>query len=254
MDSAAPVVHMQPLCPEGSNVTVLRSEVIQQLLDLYERPNYLEVGVDHGVTFLPLRAARKVAVDPKFWFDTTQAPPEGTVVEHHEITSDAFFGTVSRSDPLFDVIFLDGLHTFEQTLRDLMSAALLLKPNGTIIVDDVIPNSYHSSLASTDDLVRVREFQARFDPKLQEDQAWMGDVYKIPFYVRSYMQQFSYATTSDNHGQTVMWRQPRRAGSFIERSIEAIGRLEYRDFIRHQDEMNMMPSAQIVAAVRSAIG
>src|ERR1700722_10471821 len=76
--------------------------------------SYLEVGVARGLTFNQLAFERKVAVDPAFRFDVADYKKEG--VEFCQETSDRFF---SRQDVLrkFDLIFLDGLHTFQQTFR-----------------------------------------------------------------------------------------------------------------------------------------
>ena len=45
-----------------------RSAAVQQMLALFERLSYLEIGVDRGETFDRLSAAHKVAVDPRFKF------------------------------------------------------------------------------------------------------------------------------------------------------------------------------------------
>lgn len=124
-----------------------RPDVIQGLLNLYSNPSYLEVGVNHGITFHAITAARKVAVDPKFNFDVPQARlrPGGATSDYHEVPSDDYFANRPAGD-MFDVIFLDGLHTFDQTLRDLLNAMTCLKPTGAIVIDDVTPSSYAASL------------------------------------------------------------------------------------------------------------
>jgi predicted O-methyltransferase YrrM len=70
----------------------------------------------------------------------------GDKVIYHKTISDIYFGELASSDEKFDVIVLDGLHTFEQTLRDLLNSEAYLKPNGVVIIDDVMPNSYQASL------------------------------------------------------------------------------------------------------------
>ena len=230
----------------------LRSEIVQRLLDLFVAPHYLEIGVHEGVTFRPLRAAKKVAVDPEFLFDTKAAVvSDGTTINYHQMTSDDYFGRVADPDSPFDVIFLDGLHTFDQTLRDLMNALLVLNRRGIIVVDDVIPNSYQASLANPADVGEVRAYMAAQDPRLLGDQAWMGDVFKIPFYVQSYMQQFTYATTAEHDAQSIIWRQPRDAGTFPLRTMREISCFELKDLVRHRMEMNVMPIDAIITAIRN---
>src|ERR1022692_2180630 len=96
---------------------VSRADVVQALVDLYEEPSYLEIGVHSGETFHAVKAKRKVAVDPKFAISPENREASDVVV-YHEVTSDIYFGELASSDEQFDVIFLDGLHTLEQTLRD----------------------------------------------------------------------------------------------------------------------------------------
>lgn len=227
--------------------------VIQRLLDLFEAPKYLEIGVDHGDTFMALRAARKVGVDPRFNFDARSYASSSAGVECHEVPSDHYFDSVAESSDKFDVIFLDGLHVAEQTLRDLINALCLLKSSGVIVIDDVIPNSYHASLADTGDLIRVREFLTVRNPHLAKEEDWMGDVYKLPFFIDSFMQQLSYATILENRGQTVVWHQRRLAREVGHRSLEQIARLEFKDLIRAFDVLRLTPFDKIVELVSAAI-
>ena len=115
-----------------------RHEVIQSFLDIFDQPKYLEIGVWAGETFHALRAGRKVAVDPTFRFEHSDREMG---CEYHEVTSDQYFMALTHDASLFDVIFLDGMHTFEQTLRDLMNSIDFLRRDGVIVIDDVWPNS-----------------------------------------------------------------------------------------------------------------
>lgn len=90
--------------------------MLQTLLDHFEAPDYLEVGVADGATFLPLRAAEKVAVDPAFRFDITAAALDHPHSVFHALPSVEYFGQAAGSQR-FDVIYLDGLHTFANTAR-----------------------------------------------------------------------------------------------------------------------------------------
>ena len=240
---------------QESSQMISRPHVIQRLLDTFDDPAYLEIGVDHGDTFLPLRAARKVGVDPRFNFARPLGAPADAGVDLHEVPSDVYFAEIARPTDVFDVIFLDGLHVAEQTIRDLLNAVMFLADDGVIVIDDVVPESYHASLRDTSDLALVRSFLAQRDPRLLTDQAWMGDVFKLPFFIQSFMQQFSYATVSDNHGQTVVWRRARAAAQVGAYALGDVGRLEFKDFVRDRTLLNEMPFddvARMIAADRSA--
>lgn len=43
-----------------------RHEIIQSVIDSKRARNYLEIGVQSGDTFLHVKAAKKMAVDPRF--------------------------------------------------------------------------------------------------------------------------------------------------------------------------------------------
>ncbi|WP_010216722.1 class I SAM-dependent methyltransferase [Sphingomonas sp. PAMC 26621] len=218
-----------------------RSTVIQFILDLYKDPTYLEIGVDQGVTFDALRANLKVAVDVRFAFDlaAARASADSVRCEYHETASDAFFADRALTAPKFDVVFIDGLHTFEQTLRDLLNASYVLAEGGTIVVDDVMPSGYAASIP---DLDLTRQFWTATN---NPDGSWMGDVYRLIFFIQDFLGSFSYATVEENHGQTVLWKKPRHVSSNPAR-IETISRLGYIDAVMGKAAFNFTPLAAIL--------
>ena len=81
------------------------------------------------MTFNAIQASRKVAVDPRFRFKVAEARSgDAPEAEFHEVPSDEYFGRIADPDERFHVIFLDGLHTLEQTLRDFTNALEFLAP------------------------------------------------------------------------------------------------------------------------------
>jgi hypothetical protein len=226
---------------------ITRHRAVQGLLKLFPEPSYLEIGVNTGDTFLKVNAPRKVAVDPVFLFDVAAAAAEDAGREFHEITSDEYFGAVVDPSERFDVIYLDGLHTFEQTLRDFTNAVHHLSPRGVILIDDVCPVSYLSSLPDRENYFKVREFLG------VTDKSWMGDVYRLVFFIETFYQHMSYATIADNHGQAVVW--PGRRAEVPHRTVRETGEISFEDFVLDQDHMRLMPFAEIVAQVeRSVLG
>ncbi len=223
-----------------------RHAVMQRVLDLFESPSYLEIGVNRGETFSQLTASRKVAVDPHFLFDAVDATGPKGIEIYHQVTSDVFFEKLAAKYAPFDVIYLDGLHTFEQTLRDLLNAVVLLSDQGVIVVDDVLPNSYDASLPDLEQVFALRESAPVQGVHWFNDGSWMGDVYKIPFFIQTFMQQFSYATVAENHGQTVLWRSPRPSAAIPQRSVEQVSRLDYRDTIMNRQSFNVQPLDEII--------
>jgi len=231
---------------EGGKGVVSRVDVIQAFLSLYDRPEYLEVGVCTGATFHALAADRKVAVDPAFRFDPGAAAADHPNCTYHAVESDTWFGTIAGRDERFDVIFLDGLHTFEQTLRDLINALTLIRPGGVIVIDDIMPSSYAASLP---DLARFNRFREVAGVKRG---TWMGDVYKLVFFIETFVQGYTFRCVAENHGQLVMWRAPRP--SVPARTIAALAAIGYEDAVLERARFRFTPLAAIVAEVRAALG
>ena len=223
-----------------------RWQVNQRLLDLSPSPAYLEIGVCLGETFHAVTAARKVAIDPHFQFDVAaaQADPANADATYLPITSDDYFTGPAGQDDRFDLIFLDGLHTFDQTLRDLLHAIERLNEGGVIVIDDVLPSSYGASLRELDDSAKFRRMTA--GP--HSSRAWMGDVYRLVFFIRDYLASYSYATVAENHGQLVMWRQT-RAHEVAPLDVERISQLEYKDVVFRPRAYNFLPFDEIVERI-----
>lgn len=213
-----------------------RLDVVQAVLDCFEKPAYLEVGVFRGQTFHKLEAAHKVAVDPNFRFDVDAARTENSNAQYHGVPSDEYFAGAEGS--LFDVIFLDGLHTFEQTLRDLTNAVAHLVDGGVVIIDDVKPSSYGASLPELD---KIRLVKAVLEEK---DYSWMGDVYRLVYFIDTFMPAYSYATVEENHGQLVMWRAARHPVPY--RSVESVSRKSFSDLLHEIEVLRLKPLAQIL--------
>ncbi len=133
-----------------------RSNVLKRLTNLYEKPSYLEVGVGRGTTFNRVPAERKVAVDPRFGFDHEAMGREHPEATYHAVTSDEYFNTIIGADEEFDVIYLDGLHVYDQTLRDLLNALEHLQPQGVIVIDDTRPPTYLASLPDREQFFQLK--------------------------------------------------------------------------------------------------
>lgn len=224
-----------------------RAAVIQHCLDVFSgETSYLEIGVRRGVTFRDVRAARKVAVDPEFLFDIGEAKAANPNSTFCPVTSDAFFREHDR-DEKFDVIFLDGLHTFEQTLRDLLNAIEVLKERGIIIIDDVIPSSYAASLPSAADAAAVKAAVGDVDA------AWMGDVYKLVWFISEFMPAYTFRCVQENHGELVMWRSAREPRG-RRYTLAEIASLSFCQVVKEKDMFNTVPMADIVREIAAGLG
>ncbi len=111
--------------------------------------DYLEIGCDRDELFDAVAVANRVGVDPN---------RGGTI----RLESDQFFATDRRK---FDVIWIDGLHTYDQIRRDVMNSIRSLKPGGWVGIHDLLP----------------RNWVEAYSPRLYPEGAWSGDVWKVAF-------------------------------------------------------------------------
>lgn len=120
-------------------------------------------------------------------------------------TSDQFFANLSKA-VLFDVIFVDGLHTAEQTYRDLMNSLNHLSNSGVILLDDVWPNDVWSALPDQSEALRLRR-QAG-----SSDLSWHGDVFKVMLAVQEEHKELEFLIVGENsptdNTQALIWRKP----------------------------------------------
>jgi predicted O-linked N-acetylglucosamine transferase (SPINDLY family) len=165
--------------------------------------SYLEIGVDQGNSFFALDFPRKVAVDPVFKFDITQRSAPGETF--HALTSDAYFAGPGQEE-CFDLIYLDGLHTYAQTLADLEAALAHSHAGSLILIDDTVPSDVFSTVP---DMATAFQYRARFGNN-PRDGNWHGDVYKVVIHIHDQMPELSYLTfISGGNPQTVVWKEAR---------------------------------------------
>ena len=170
------------------------SRKLNVMASMFASPHYLEIGLQYGFTFEQVRATRRIGVDPEPRF-AINSLPKGTEV--FVGTSDEFFDS---SQQRFDLVFIDGLHTAEQTYSDLIQAVSRLKPGGMILVDDVRPIDEPSSLPS---LAACTEEKARLGIA---HHFWYGDVYKVLGAVEMFHPELDFFLVGDdpNHVQAIV--------------------------------------------------
>jgi len=216
------------------------STLINKLLQITTGRRYLEIGVMAGVTFNQIENTEiKVAVDPHFLFDTSKYQTES--INFVNQTSDSFFST---NKTLFDVIFLDGLHHFNQTLRDLLEAISLLRDRySIIIIDDICPTDIYSSIPDQRLCyeLRTESFKSNNIPL-----DWRGDVYKTLLFVSSYLRSWKkivvVESTGGNH-RLVLTR--RDAASTLNESDFSLETIERFDYIKFRDFFNKLDTVTI---------
>ena len=130
------------------SVNYNRIALVNLLVSKFNDPDYLEIGCAANLLFDAVPASNKVGVDPE---------RGGT----ERLTSDEFFACNRQK---FDVIFIDGLHTYEQVRKDVVNALNCVKEGTWIALHDMLPGNWIDQHV----------------PKLSLG-AWNGDVWKIAF-------------------------------------------------------------------------
>jgi SAM-dependent methyltransferase len=103
-----------------------RIAVINRIVSKFKDCDYLEIGCYRNESFDSIATEFKVGVDPV---------RGGT----YRGTSDEFFASNTKD---FDVIFIDGLHTYEQVHLDIQNALKCLRKSGYLVLHDVLPRNW----------------------------------------------------------------------------------------------------------------
>ena len=157
---------------------------------------YLEIGLYNGTTFQNVRAPSRYGVDPDPLFEILSLPAGVHITVG---TSDEFFAGLD-SEVEFDVVYLDGLHTFRQTYRDLINACRRCR-YGVILLDDVVPVDEVSAIPDFDN--SLREYRRL---GLTRPSQWQGDVFRTILCLQAYHPELQYRTIiSDGAPQSLVW-------------------------------------------------
>jgi len=102
-----------------------RSQIIQTIIDYKKYKSFLEIGSFSNELFDKVKIDNKVGVDPV---------SGGSV----RMTSDEFF---KKNKEFFDLVFIDGLHHYEQVKKDINNSLSFLKKDGVILLHDCLPSN-----------------------------------------------------------------------------------------------------------------
>ena len=127
-----------------------RLDLIYLAIEKVKAKKYLEIGCFKDKVFNSIPVDYKIGVDPQ----------RGG---NRRMTSDEFF---TQNTDTFDVIFIDGLHHYDQVSRDFENSLSCLNDGGIIILHDMLP------LSEEEAVVPIPE-------KLPY--TWVGDVWRLAF-------------------------------------------------------------------------
>lgn len=212
-----------------------RTDVIQGIIDKKKARAYLEIGVFNGSNFFPIKARRKVAVDPSFAFSPmrklkwTVRNMSNWTARYHQVTSDDFFAR-GKGGGRFDVAFIDGLHTYEQSLKDVLNALDSLNDDGVIVMHDCNPP--HEAAAQP---AASREHMADLNLPGWTGE-WNGDVWKTVCYLRSRRKDLRVFVLDCDYGLGIVTKGAPDA--CLNLSEDALNNMTYNDLAR--DRRNLL--------------
>jgi len=176
-----------------------RYQIIQSIINRKSYKLYLEIGCDQNQLFSKIKIKTKIGVDPV---------SGGNIRE----TSDNFF---KKNQYKFDIIFIDGLHEYDQVKEDINNSLLFLNDDGVIFLHDCMP----------------RDFFYQAVPRSRS--AWNGNVWKNIVEPRTKPEIDTYVIHADQ-GIGMILKRPNR--KLLNLNINNFKKLKYKDFFYNYKE------------------
>jgi hypothetical protein len=205
-------------------------QVLKWIHRALEPPNYVEIGVHKGISLVQARpGTRIVAMDPQ---PSIEGNTEQTLERKfpdtsiYDLTSDEFFAGYDLNELLDGVVglaFIDGLHLFEQVLRDFVNLERRSGPGTVILLHDCLP---------LDELTASRERTTDF---------YCGDVWKAALVLRRRRPDLDMITVRTAPTGLCIVRGVNADNRSLERELpeiaEAYTDLGFDYYSAHRDEM-----------------
>ena len=186
-----------------------RLEIIQNIITSRKYKKYLEIGCDKNQIFSNIEIDFKIGVDPV----------QGGNVRK---TSDNFF---KNNLDKFDIIFIDGLHKYDQVNKDIKNSLKVLNEGGIILLHDCMPKSYFHQAVP------------------RSRMSWNGDVWKNIVEARTNPELDTYTCFADQ-GIGIIFNRPNRNKLII--SKNNFNKLKFRDFYyNYREYLNIIYSEEI---------
>ena len=187
-----------------------RYDIINKVITKRNYNSYLEIGCFENETFNQINIQKKIGVDPA---------SGGNL----RMTSDQFF---EQNKDKFDIIFIDGLHIYEQVIKDIFNSIKILNQNGIILVHDCLP--------------RKLWYQT---PTRMSD-TWNGDVWKAIVECRTLENIDTYTCLADE-GIGVI--KIRKNNNPLNLKLSNFKKLKYKDYyLNRENLMNIISVEKLI--------
>ena len=181
-----------------------KTEIMQKIINKKDFKSYLEIGCFEDENFSAIKIKNKIGVDPE---------SGGT----HRMTSDKYFQT---NNDKFDIILIDGLHTYDQVRKDIFNSIERLNPNGVIIMHDCLPAKIWNQVVP-----RIYHY-------------WNGDVWKAIVEMRTLKNYDTYTCFAD-HGLGVIFKRENK--NKLDINFQNFKELKFSDYYYNQHKfMNII--------------
>lgn len=151
-----------------------RWNLLNTIIEKNGYTEYLEIGIRPKGNISRIKCENIDGVDPN------------KPAKYH-MTSDEFFEQIPNTKK-YDIIFIDGLHIYEQVIRDIHNSLNYLRENGTIVMHDCNP--------------KTRKHQA----VPRESKAWNGTVWKAFVELRCTNKNLTMCVVDMDHGCGIIRR------------------------------------------------
>jgi hypothetical protein len=186
-----------------------RYEIIQETIKRKNYKSYLEIGCDQDELFSKIIIEKKIGVDPD---------SGGTIRD----TSDNFF---KKNNKKFDIIFIDGLHEYDQVKKDINNSLFFLNDNGVIFLHDCMPMRFiYQAVPRATGL-------------------WNGDVWKNIVEARTKQEIDTYVVHAD-HGVGMILKRTNK--NLLNLNLNNFKKLKFRDyFYNYKQYLNIVYKADL---------
>ncbi|MDR3273616.1 MAG: class I SAM-dependent methyltransferase, partial [Flavobacteriaceae bacterium] len=224
-----------------------RIEILNHIIKVKDTTNYLEIGVNRGKCLFNIKGAkRRFAVDPYFNFSIIKKwryilkNPNNFKNKFFEITSDDFFknqADMLKKTPI-DLAFIDGLHTFRQSLKDTLNVLQYSTNEAIIVLHDCNPLDEIAAYPAES----IDNARKQLGTHKKWKNIWNGDVWKTIVYLRKNHPELTVFVLNTDHGLGFVLKKgsnkklPEIFNS-IGTSIEEIEKLDYSFLERYRVDL-----------------
>ena len=195
--------------------TPLRHEILNKIISKKHYKNYLEIGCFKNENFDQIIIDKKIGVDPV---------SGGTL----RMTSDEFF---IKNNDTFDIIFIDGLHHYEQVKKDIENSLKFLNKSGVILLHDCLPKNVFEQAV----------------PRCTYN--WNGDVWKAIVEARCREDIDTYTCFADQ-GIGAILKRPNK--NLLNLKIQNFKKLKFYDYYNnHQNYMNIINHNELLNILKN---